>query len=461
MKTQEKHKAPISHERIFKIMFWVTIIVSSVFLIKNLIVFSLGGFIATALCIIAFVAAQVVMVRMRTENTTRELVVSIGLLVISFVISQFSGASYSDDFPLLLAIIGMAGMYLEPRFAKAQIILGDIFLVLMYVFHPEKAGALGQYILCVFMFNLAAVLFYLTIKRGRSFIDLSKEQAAEAGYLLHSMRKVGDAIQEDFEMSSHAIEETTIELENGSESITEGTERVTESCSSVREKILTTEEQIAELNAQVKEFELALSENHNNMEAMKSQLRSVSNTIAQADTVFNSMKEQMNEVADIARELADISFRTTLLSLNASVEAANEGSTGFAVVATEMKNLAENSDVFAVQVSRVVNGLLTQVEQTSLQFSDSIGAIEESEAKMGELQESFTRLTNQFGCLYDNIDEQNRSINEVDTMFGGLQDKIVEMREGSEKNRSAVKNISRVMDDYRANISKIVENTRV
>ena len=461
MKTQEKVKEPISHELIFKIMFWVTMVVTSVFLIKNIISFNLGGIIATAVCLVVFASAHIILKKMNVADTVREFLISMGLMLIVFIISQFSGASYSDDFPLLLAIIGMTGMYLEPKFTKVQIVLGDVLLVLMYILHPEKAGSLGQYILCAVMFTLAAVLFYLAINRGRSFIEVSRVQTAEAESLVQSIREMGDSIQEDFDNSSRAIEESTIGLRNGSESITEDAEKVSESCLEVHDKIITTEEQISELNAQVKSFEHSLSVNRSNMEAMKRQLRDVSGIIAQSDAVFGSMKEKMNEVAAIAHKLGDISFRTTLLSLNASVEAANEGSSGFAVVASEMKVLAENSDAFAVQVTEVVNSLLEQVEQTSSQFADSTRAIEESEAKMGELQESFSRLTAQFSCLYDNIDEQNRNISEVDSLFGGLQDKVMEMRDSSEKNQDAVNDIARVMDDYRANVGKIVENTRV
>ena len=461
MKTQEKVKEPISHELIFKIMFWVTMVVTSVFLIKNVISFNLGGIIATAVCLIVFASTHFILKKMNVSDTVREFLISMGLMLIVFIISQFSGASYSDDFPLLLAIIGMTGMYLEPKFTKVQIVLGDVLLVLMYILHPEKAGSLGQYILCAVMFTLAAVLFYLAINRGRSLIEVSRVQTAEAESLVQSIREMGDSIQEDFDNSSRAIEESTIGLRNGSESITEDAEKFSESCLEVHDKIITTEEQISELNAQVKSFEHSLSVNRSNMEAMKRQLRDVSGIIAQSDAVFGSMKEKMNEVAAIAHKLGDISFRTTLLSLNASVEAANEGSSGFAVVASEMKVLAENSDAFAVQVTEVVNSLLEQVEQTSAQFADSTRAIEESEAKMGELQESFSRLTAQFSCLYDNIDEQNRNISEVDSLFGGLQDKVMEMRDSSEKNQDAVNDIARVMDDYRANVGKIVENTRV
>ena len=96
-----------------------------------------------------------------------------------------------------------------------------------------------------------------------------------------------------------------------------------------------------------------------------------------------------------------------------------------------------------------------------MQFEDSTRAIERTEAKMGELQESFVRLTQQFGCLYENIDEQNRNVNQVDDMFSGLRNKVMEMQDNSEKNKKSVADIAKAMDNYKTNIEKVIENTRI
>ncbi|MBQ8904619.1 MAG: hypothetical protein IJY73_10130, partial [Oscillospiraceae bacterium] len=311
--------------------------------------------------------------------------------------------------------------------------------------------------------NLAAILFYLAVNRGRAFIEISRRQTEEAERLIASIREMGDVLQNDFDQSSRAISDSTKGLRRGSENITSGANVVAESCQDVHEKIRETEQQIFALNNQVKKFEQAISENDSNMDAMKAQLRDVSRIIEESNVVFSSMTEQMNEVTEIAKKMSDISFKTTLLSLNASVEAANAGAygAGFAVVAGEMKELSENSDRFAAQVTEVVDGLISQVDKTAVQFEDSTRAIEATEKKMNELQDSFVRLTNRFGQLYENIDEQNRNINHVDDMFSNLKSRVVEMQDDSVKNKRAVADIAVAMDSYRANIEKVIENTRV
>lgn len=463
MDFNQEYKSPITHDKIFKIMLWVTMITAGVFFVKNIIGFNLGGLIAVGSCIVALAAALLIMKARGSSDLVKEFVLSIILVFVIMTISLFSGASYSDDFSLYLALIGMTGMYMEPKFTKVQIAVVDLALIVMYIVHPEKAGSLGQYILCVVITNLAAILFYLAVNRGRAFIELSWRQTEEAERLIASIREMGDVLQADFDKSSSAISDSTKGLRRGSENITSGANMVAESCHDVHEKIRETEQQIFALNNQVKRFEQAISENDSNMDAMKAQLRDVSRIIEESNAVFGSMTEQMNEVTEIAKKMSDISFKTTLLSLNASVEAANAGTygAGFAVVAGEMKELSENSDRFAAQVTEVVDGLISQVDKTAVQFEDSTRAIEATEKKMGELQQSFIRLTDRFSQLYENIDEQNKNVHQVDDMFSGLKSKVMEMQDDSVKNNRAVADIAVAMDSYRANIEKVIENTRV
>ncbi len=459
----EKAKTPITHYQIYKIMLIVTFAVAGAFLLINIFKLNIPGMIAIGGSLLAFAAALWVMKLRKTRDLTKEFVVSIALELLIFVISLFSGESYSDDFPMFLACIGMAGMYMEPNFTKVQIVTADVLLVAMLLIHPEKAGSLGQFILCLVVFTLAAILVFLAIKRGRAFIDIARDQAAESEKLLNSIQEMGEKLERDFNASSERIAQSTRGLEQGSADIIREAGDVADSCGDVQDKIRTTNEHIVELNRQVRKFEASLNENGTNMETMQTQLKNVSEIIEQTSQAVSDMKEQMNEVANIAVQLSDISFRTTLLSLNASVEAAHAGAAGagFAVVASEMKNLSENSDRFSDRVSEVVSQLLNQVETISEQFEGSSRELQRSELSMTELQDSFSQLTQRFEKLYDNIEEQTQCVEQVDSIFGQLRTEVQEMKCSSAENKSNVAAIAIAMDEYRENIGRVVENTKV
>ncbi len=459
----ERAKAPVTHQQIYKVMLIVSFVVAGAFLLINVIKLNVGGMIAIGGSLAVLLGILWVMKLRRTRDLTKEFTISVALEFLIFVISLFSGESYSDDFPMFLAVIGMAGIYMEPTFTKVQIAVADVLLVAMLLIHPEKAGSTGQYLLCMVIFTLAAFLFYFAIRRGRAFIDIARDQAAQSEKLLSSIQAMGEKLETDFGASSQRIAESTKGLEQGSADIIRGAGIVANSCADVQDKIHTTNQHIVELNGQVRKFEAALNDNGSNMEAMQAQLKNVSRIITETSQAVSDMKEQMNEVANIAVQLGDISFRTTLLSLNASVEASHAGNAGagFAVVASEMKNLSENSDRFSDRVSEVVSQLLLQVETISEQFAGTSRELERSEQSMTELQDSFSHLTKRFEKLYANIEQQTDCVAQVDNIFAQLKTDVQEMKNSSAQNKSTVEEIVVAMDDYRENIGRVVENTKV
>ena len=199
-------QAPISEQKIFKIMLWIVFPVCGVFLLKNVIGGNLTGIITVGITAVLFSAALIIMRVLKVSAEYQQLAAAIGLTLVEFVISLNSGSYYSDDFPLLLAIIAMTALYFKPKYTAIQLAVCDVLLILLYMIHPEKAESLSQYIMCVAIFNLAAFLIFLTIKRGRSYIAISENRACEAEKLLNSLTKLGNEVQENFENSTNRIE---------------------------------------------------------------------------------------------------------------------------------------------------------------------------------------------------------------------------------------------------------------
>lgn len=345
-------KKPIPKDKIFKVMLYVTYIVAAVFLLKNVIAKSLIGGAVIGVSLLVFTVILAVMRSNHVEIERQQFVVSMSLVFLVFIISINSGDYYSDDFPLYLAVIGLTGLYLRPRYTLIQGILADILLVLQFVIHPEKADSTGQFFLCVGMFTLASAMFYMAIERGRAFILMSQARAEEAEELLESLSTVSEELQHNFENSSSRIENlkaantrlegNTSDLMQSSDSITQGAREVEDTCINVQDRIQVTEKQIEALNGEVKTFETALAANRRNMEEMDRHMESVKRTTNEANEVFHMLEQRMQEIHAVTEQLNSISASTTMLALNASIEAARAGQAGagFAVVASKVQELA-------------------------------------------------------------------------------------------------------------------------
>ena len=464
MDTKEKvFKKPIEPEKIVKVIQYLPLAVSAIFLLINIIKSNVPGIICISICELLF-GGMVFLIKYKKPSLRfQELLLSFSLPMLIFMISLFSGASYSDDFTLYLAVIAIVGLFLESSFTKVQIIMVDILLLLMWAIHPEKAGETSQYLLCYACFNLAAWLYYNVVKRGQAFIYISDEKAKESKAVLETMKSMGDELQKDFEESSEQIKVGTVGLQKGSDTIANIACEAEASCAAVHEVIKDAENQIEVMNGAVGEFEMALSVNRENVNSMNTNLQTVDLAMEQANTVLREMETQMKQISGMAKQLSDISYNLTILSLNASVEAGRAGraGAGFGVVSSNMRELAAKSDMFSEQVSEAIKQLITSVGETTEKFEGSKEAMNASMNTMNQLTESFGGLNKQFESLYINIEEQNYSISQMDGIFEELNGKVSDMHNGAIKNQVAVDDIVKALDVYSENISNVIENTRV
>lgn len=471
-KQTKKVKGPIPQEKIFKVMLSLTLIVAGVFMVKNMLSQAWTGAIAVGAVIFVFLIVILTMKKMRIGAYKKQFVVCVSLPVVVFCISIFSGTYYSDDFPLFLAVVALSGMYMEPMYTKVQMVEIPIFLIILYVINPGKADPLSQYMMCVALFALAAFVFFLTITRGRAFIDLSMQQAAEAEKMLASIKNVGEELQENYEASSGRIEglrevnirleKNTTELKKGSQEITDGTHQVEITCDEVKECMQVTEGHIEALNKEVKHVEEAMSENKQNMQVMDEQMQSVKRTVGETKEVFAKLQQQIEDITEATKQLTSIAANTKMLALNASIEAARAGEAGagFAVVASQVQALAFDSNNCSDRVISVVNDMRSQIEITTAQLEESDGAIDESIGSLEGLESGFDGLIKSLESLYENIAEQNKNVTNVDSIFGNLRAKISEMSEYSEENQAVVESIVLALTAYQEHMNLVVEDAK-
>lgn len=465
-------KEPITKDQIFKIMRNITFIVASIFFVKDLLGGEIGGAIFIGICLGVFALIIVLMKKFNIPADKQQFVVSIVLMLLIFFISINSGAYYSDDYMLYLASYALAGLYLNPNITKVQIVLGDVLFIIMYLLKPQNVESKSQFIMCMVTFTLAGVMVYLVIQRGSAFIEQSDRRTDEAVALINSIRNIGEELQQNFETSSGRMDSlkeansilnnNALELREGSMSITNEARTVADSCDQVHEKLEVTENQIQELEDEMRSFEKTMADNQKQMTEMGCQVANIKTTIHEANVVFEKLNDQMEEINAVLDQLNAISSKTTMLALNASIEAARAGQAGvgFAVVADQVKTLAVDSSKCANEVAVVVSSIKDQIYKTSAQLVGSTESIDTSLQTLNGLQDAFGQLNSQFGSLHSNIEIQNNNIDQVNIIFAELKDKIFNMSSFSEENQAAVQSIADTIEIFKENVELVIDDTQ-
>ncbi len=172
---------------------------------------------------------------------------------------------------------------------------------------------------------------------------------------------------------------------------------------------------------------------------------------------LNQLGERSQKIGEIIQVIDDIAEQTNLLALNAAIEAARAGEhgKGFAVVADEVRKLAERSG----KATKEIADLITDIQQRTKTAVDSmeIGTREAAEGVglAEEAGQSLSEIVNGVATAADNVGKITDIINEIIESSREVSDAVSNVAAITEENSAAAEQISASSEQVNATVQNV------
>ena len=255
---------------------------------------------------------------------------------------------------------------------------------------------------------------------------------------LHEIgRKLGESSQQVTEASQQVARSSQLLAEGASEqaSSVEETSASLEEISSMAQK---NAENLDKAQALAGETRGAAETGAVRTHEMREATGAIEGAVAEMAAAITGIKQSSDDVAKILKAIDEIAFQTNILALNAAVEAARAGEAGagFAIVAEEVRALAQRSAEAAKETSRLI-------EASAAQSARGVEANERVSLRVAEIGNKSQAVEQSLGAIVTKV-------REVDGLIASVAQASKEQSGGVQQIATAVHQIDKVTQNNAA-----------
>lgn len=263
-------------------------------------------------------------------------------------------------------------------------------------------------------------------------------------------------------VSANSINDTTAQLAHGSEAQASQIARTTAAISSMVLQIQEVSEN-ASLSARVAGDSLgnarygakAVQDNINAMNSIRKQVQETAKRI-------KKLGERSQEISQTVGLIDDLSDRTSLLALNASLQAsaAGEAGIGFAIVAEEVERLAERSNRLTQQIGTLAQTIQIETKDVVASMEETIHEVvvgstlaDKAGQALIEIEQVSTQLAELLQSISESAKQQAKSSEDISSAMENIS-KVTELvQTGTKRAADAVKMLVELSSELRGSVT--------
>ena len=179
----------------------------------------------------------------------------------------------------------------------------------------------------------------------------------------------------------------------------------------------------------------------------------------------NSVKDlsvAADKIGEATGLITSIAEQTNLLALNATIEAARAGEAGkgFAVVASEVKNLANQTGRATDEIQQYIDDIQSATQDTVQRIQDISNSVAEIDQINTSIASAVEEQTASTGNIAKNIDNSSQAVQQVDKYIVQMRDEVENSCQSSDNVMSGADELDRQFSMLRTEIEKFLSDVR-
>ncbi|WP_303851940.1 methyl-accepting chemotaxis protein [Seleniivibrio woodruffii] len=301
----------------------------------------------------------------------------------------------------------------------------------------------------------------------------TKDEIGEmSGYFdsfVSSIQEIVSDVKENAAGVSVSAEELNSTMRNMTETFMERSRQVESIASAISEIGATSDvmvDNIQQASVPLNEAVDSTKDGAEKLEMVKKGMAGITHSTGKLSETIENLTTSSGQIGEILNVISDIADQTNLLALNAAIEAARAGEAGrgFAVVADEVRKLAERTQSATSEIGSIIRTFVADTKSASTEMGDAEKNIEQGNKLIEQTDASFRKIVDAITDVNLSIGAVRLAIGEQSEGIQNVNENAVQMSEGLEQNVNTMTEVNSTIDQLAqqaAHLNTMVERFRV